>query len=181
MLNVSGDIEVPFVFGGDGGTLVVPGSLRETACEALLSLQAVSKTMFGLALRVGAVPVADLRSMGEDIAIRKYELSPGNYLAMFSGGGVERSDALLKSAAPDNPYVLQRRPGIGAPDLEGLSCRWQPLVPQNGRMMNLMIQGRTDGPAAEGKLLGEVLSALFNKASDRSTPPPQGAQPTTQR
>ena len=160
VLNVCGDIEVPFVFGGDGGTLVVPGSLREAACEALLSLQAVSKTMFGLALRVGAVPVADLRSMGEDVRIRKYALSPGNFLAMFSGGGVERTDALLKSATPDNPYALQRRPEIGEPDLEGLSCRWQPLAPKNGRMMNLMIQGRTVDPAAESKLLGEVLSAI---------------------
>ena len=160
VLNVCGDIEVPFVFGGDGGTLVVPGSLREAASRALLSLQAVSKTMFGLALRVGAVPVADLRSMGEDVGIRKYELSPGNFLAMFSGGGVERTDALLKSAAPGNPYALQRRRGIGEPDLEGLSCRWQPLAPKNGRMMSLMIQGRTDDPAAEGKRLGEVLSAI---------------------
>jgi len=116
--------------------------------------------MFGLALRVGAVPVADLRSMGEDVGIRKYELSPGNFLAMFSGGGVERSDALLKSAAPDNPYALQKRPGIGKPDLQGLSCRWQPLDPKNGRMMNLMIQGRSDDPAAESKLLGEVLGAI---------------------
>ncbi len=160
VLNVCGDIEVPFVFGGDGGTLAVPGSLGEAASEALLKLQAVSQTMFGLALRVGAVPVADLRSMGEDVKIRKYQLSPGNYLAMFSGGGVERSDALLKSAAPDNPYALQKRPGIGEPDLQGLSCRWQPLGPKNGRMMNLMIQGRSDDPAAESKLLGEVLGAI---------------------
>jgi len=28
ILNVCGDIEVPFVFGGDGGILIVPGSLR---------------------------------------------------------------------------------------------------------------------------------------------------------
>ncbi len=160
VLNVCGDIEVPFVFGGDGGTLVVPGSLREAACKALLSLQAVSKSMFGLALRVGAVPVADLRSMGEDVRIRKYALSPGNFLAMFSGGGVERTDALLKSATLNNPYALQRRPEIGGPDLEGLSCRWEPLAPKNGRMMNLMIQGRTDDQAAESKLLGEVLSAI---------------------
>ena len=35
ILNVCGDIEVPYVFGGDGGTLVVPGGLRDAAATAL--------------------------------------------------------------------------------------------------------------------------------------------------
>jgi hypothetical protein len=44
VLNICGDIEVPFVFGGDGGTVVVPGSLRDAACDALIGLQAISHT-----------------------------------------------------------------------------------------------------------------------------------------
>ena len=85
VLNICGDIEVPFVFGGDGGTLAVPGSLRKAACDALIGLQAISQATFGLPLRVGAIPLADLRAQGTDVRVRKYELSSGNYLAMFAG------------------------------------------------------------------------------------------------
>ena len=76
VLNTCGDIEVPFVFGGDGGTVVVPGSRRKAAGDALIGLQAISRTTFGLSLRVGAIPVADLRAQGTDVRVRKYQLIP---------------------------------------------------------------------------------------------------------
>ena len=160
ILNICGDIEVPFVFGGDGGTLVVPGSLREAACDALTGLQAMSRATFGLALRVGAIPVADLRAKGAEVRVRKYELSAGNHLAMFTGGGVELADSLLKSAAPGSPYLLEPRPQAGEPDLEGLSCRWEPLVPEGGRMMTIMVQGTQSDPAGEASLLGDVVRGI---------------------
>ena len=113
VLNTCGEIEVPFVFGGDGGTVVVPCSLREAASDALIGLQAISQATFGLSLRVGAIPVADLRAQGADVRVRKYELSTRNYLAMFAGGGVELCDSLLKSALPGSPYLLEAQSEVG--------------------------------------------------------------------
>ena len=157
VLNVCGEIEVPFVFGGDGGTVVVPCSLREAACDALLGLQAISQARFGLSLRVGAFPVADLRAKGADVRVRKFELSTGNYLAMFAGGGVELCDSLLKSAAAGAPYMLTARSDVGEPDLQGLSCRWEPLTPRSGRMMTIMVQSTNSDPAETGALLNDVV------------------------
>jgi len=169
VLNTRGGIEIPFVFGGDGGTLIVPGALRQAAGDALLRLQAASEDLFGLTLRVGAIPVADLRALGHDVRVRKFELSPGNYLAMFAGGGVERADALLKGGAPGAACLREGSGDPGAPDLEGLSCRWEPLTPKNGRMMTLMVQARAPDPGAEGKLLGEVLAAIGDILGDPLT------------
>lgn len=160
VLNVCGDIEIPFVFGGDGATLIVPGSLRQAASDALLRLQASSEAMFALTLRVGAVPVADLRQSGSDVRIRKYELSPDNFLAMISGGGVDEADALLKDPSPDNPYTLSAPDDAPPPDLDGLSCRWEPLVPEQGRMMNLMIQPNPSLVESESAVLAETVSSL---------------------
>ena len=157
LLNICGDIEAPFVFGGDGGTVVVPGSLREAACDALVGLRAMSQETFGLTLRVGAIPVADLRAQGVDVRVRKLELSVGNYLAMFTGGGIDLCDSLLKNSPPGSPYLLESRSEVGEPDLEGLSCRWEPLAPQNGLMMTIMIQGTNRNPADESGLLSDVL------------------------
>jgi hypothetical protein len=160
VLNICGDIEVPFVFGGDGGTLVVPSSLREAAADALIRLQAASQSMFGLALRAGAIPVCELRARGRELRIRKFKLSPGNYLAMFSGGGMELADELLKDPSPDNPFVLQPSSDTGDPDLDGLSCRWEPLAPKHGCMMNLMVQARGKSAAEEGEQFKKTLQLI---------------------
>ena len=173
VLNTCGDIEVPFVFGGDGGTLVVPGSVRQAACDALIGLRAISQAMFGLPLRVGAIPVAELRAQGADVRVRKYELSPGNYLAMFGGGGVELADSLLKNSPPGSPYRLEDQADVGAPDLQGLSCRWEPLTPRNGRMMTIMVQGTTSDPADESGLLRDVtrnIADLLGHRLEESAP-----------
>ncbi len=167
VLNTCGEIEVPFVFGGDGGTVVVPCSLREAATDALIGLQAISQATFGLSLRVGAIPVADLRAQGADIRVRKYELSTGNYLAMFAGGGVELCDSLLKSALPGSPYLLEAQSEVGEPNLQGLSCRWEPLIPRSGRMMTIMVQGTKSDPADESGLLGDVVQKISDLLGHR--------------
>ncbi len=167
VLNTCGDIEVPFVFGGDGGTVAVPGSLRKAACDALIGLQAISQATFGLSLRVGAIPVADLRAKGVDVRVRKYELSTGNYLAMFAGGGVELSDSLLKSAPPGSPYLLEAQSEVGEPNLQGLSCRWEPLIPRSGRMMTIMVQGTKSDPADQSSLLRDVVQKISDLLGHR--------------
>ena len=160
VLNTCGDIEVPFVFGGDGGTVVVPGSRRKAAGDALIGLQAISRTTFGLSLRVGAIPVADLRAQGTDVRVRKYQLSTGNYLAMFAGGSVELSDSLLKRSPPGNPYRLESQLEVGEPDLQGLSCRWEPLVPRSGRMMTIMVRSTKSDLTDQSRLLGDVVRTI---------------------
>jgi len=173
VLNVCGDIEIPFVFGGDGATLLVPASLRQAASDALVRLQASSQALFGLPLRVGAIPVSDLHRLGADIRVRKYELSPRNFLAMLSGSGVERADALLKDPSPDNVYILQAAGESLPPDLEGLTCRWEPLVPEQGCMMNLMIQPVASPDEPESTVLARILqdiSGILGHGLEASAP-----------
>lgn len=140
ILNACGKTQVPFVFGGDGGTAIIPPDLQSATARALCALKAKSGEIFGLELRVGAIPVRDLRDKGYNLRIRKYELSKGNYLAMFSGEAMERADALLKDDCADNPYLLQPDNDTGDPDLEGLSCRWEPLQATSGQMLTLMVR-----------------------------------------
>ena len=160
VLNACEDIAVPFVFGGDGGTIVVPLSVYEKTATALCALQAKSKDIFKLDLRIGAVRVSDLRKKGVDVTVRKYQLSKGNFLAMFAGGGLELADELLKHPQEPNPYHLQPDPNIGEPDLDGLSCRWEPLSAANGIMLTMMVKVYGKTKAQETKRLSQIMKQL---------------------
>ncbi len=158
VLNACAGTQIPFVFGGDGGLAVVPGPLLPRAALALQRLQGFSEQAFGLGLRAAAVPVSRLRGEGHDVRVRKFALSPGNNLAMFAGGGVERADEILKQAPEDDPAILRPVDDPQAPDLEGLSCRWEPLAASRGTMIALMVQPIASGRAAE--VLRQTLAQL---------------------
>ena len=180
ILNACGEVEVPFSFGGDGGLVAVPASLAERASEALQKLQSGSEAMFGLELRAAAIPLQALRAAGGDIRVRKFILNAENHLAMFSGGGTELAEAWLKSADPAYDEYKFGGGEMQAPDLEGLSCRWEPLDSVNGIMLTLIINQLGDDPV---DLAGQISRQLrrplsaFAPASKQSLKfrfPPQG-------
>ena len=166
VLNIRGETELPYVFGGDGATILIPENLLEPARLALLGVQRLSEQKFGLKLRVGAVPLGDIRQRGLDVLVCKYELSPRNFLAMFGGGGLALADSLIKDAATTDTYIFRSQGEIEFPDLEGLSCRWDPLVPQNGQMLTLMVQTRTSDPRVHQETLVAILGALRRILND---------------
>ncbi len=188
VLNVCTRQEVPFVFGGDGGLAVVPAAAAGAASEALRRLRGFCTSAFGLDLRAAAVPVSRLRAEGYDVRVRKFALGRGNFLAMFAGGGVERAEELLKSLPSGDPAILAAEPA-GDPDLEGLSCRWEPLELSRGQMIALMARplGAGAGAATETESYRRMLAGLsaildgglgdFAPASDRTLRfrwPPRG-------
>src|SRR6476660_5626827 len=64
VVNVDRTVDIPFVFGGDGATFVVPDTLRERVVPALREAQRLSRQSFDLALRVGMVQVSTLLAKG---------------------------------------------------------------------------------------------------------------------
>ncbi len=129
--------EIAYVFGGDGASFVISEDDKEKALAALLAVKKMSEDNFQLELRVGAVPVNAIRSAGGDILIAKYELVKGQFLAAFRGGGLSLADALIKQ---NSKYLVESVGEQKKPNLEGLSCRWEPLFSQNGSMVSLLVQ-----------------------------------------
>jgi len=108
-------------------------------------------------LRVGVSPVAVLRQCGGEVRVGRFEPTPGNSFGVFVGGGV----GLLENAARGRgDAALIARVAVpealddGAPvDLEGLSCRWNPLQSGRGRTLTLIIQGATDPGAVHAEVM----------------------------
>lgn len=146
VLNALPECNIPYVFGGDGATLAVPSSATALVKRVLGAARRLSENQFGLDLRAGIVPIGDIRDKGVDVLVAKFQLSPGNSMAMFAGGGVQRADALIKADEGNDRYRIPFPESDAPPDLEGLSCRWEPLKSCRGTMMSMLIHatGRTD-------------------------------------
>jgi len=156
VLNRIGRDRVPFVFGGDGAMLVVAEPDVEDACDALAGVVDLARQVMELDLRAAAIPLAHLRKLGGDVRLRKYQLSPGNHLAMILGDGLAIADRILKD--PEKAAAFAIPAGDTAlPPLDGLSCRWEALPAQEGHIVSLILK-----PAGT-KTLPEVMTDIAGR------------------
>jgi len=160
ILNVTRTHEIPYVFGGDGATMMVPPETLPRVRQALLETRNLAKKGFGLSLRIGMVPVSRVRGEEVDVLVAKFRLSHGNYLAVFTGGGVGLVDKLIKADDGSQGYVLPEEPADEAPDLEGLSCRWEPLAAQRGVMLSMLIQALAENQSDAAETYRKVIDGL---------------------
>ena len=138
VLNAIRPAEIPYVFGGDGATLLIPPEHIETAKESLLAVKHLSASTLALPLRVGIVPVKTIIDEGKYIDVAKYIMPTGCTLAMFRGGCLLLADRIVKEGHHGQYFTLKGMPAI-RPDLEGLSCRWEPFKTQNGTILTLLV------------------------------------------
>lgn len=157
VLNISQKRCVPYVFGGDGASLMVHSGDVETATRVLLGVRDLAARRFNLSLRVGVVAVAEIhRQSGPRVKVARYRLSPGNELAVFSGGGMELAEQWIKAG----DYLLEESYEDNNPDLSGLSCRWEPLASQNGVMLSVLMQAQAADDMANANLYRKLLKDI---------------------
>lgn len=152
--------DIPYVFGGDGATLAVPGYAADAVRRALMCARVLCETSFGLGMRIGIVPVADVRALDRDILVAKFRLSPGNHLALFSGGGIAMVDSLVKDEIAGAAYRAEPEGATAPPDLAGLSCRWSPIHARKGKILSLLVLSTHADDRARGAAYRNVIARL---------------------
>jgi hypothetical protein len=157
--NVTGDCEIPFFFGGDGATIGVPDCFIDDVLYGLAQLQRIARERLQLNLRCGAVRCDSLQKIGLEVTVGRYRLSDQNSLAVFSGGGVERADSIVKRRVSGE---FREPPPIreGAPPLEGLECRWNPIVSSRGPFLSLIVIPQGAEKAEQQRVMNEVLQVV---------------------
>ena len=75
LLNTVAPLKVPYVFGGDGTTLCIPPSRKNSVESALIATQQMANKSFGLHLRVGMVPMSLIQQDGHQVLVGKYQPS----------------------------------------------------------------------------------------------------------
>lgn len=164
--NACGRDDLPFVFGGDGASLAVPPAFADPVARAWRALRARVGGGLGLDLRIGRVPVAELRARGADLQVARHALPAGFDLALFAGGGLTLADQLVKQD-PERWCMAE-----GAPDsalsVEGLECRWNDVPARRGRILTLLVRARGEDPLALAEVLAQIGQVLPHAAPVRT-------------
>lgn len=155
--NLCAPTPLPFLFGGDGSVAMVPPQQAQAARLALARVRGFALREFGMRLRVGIAPVGALRRFGSDVLVGRFEPTPGNSFGVFLGGGVGMLEAAVRGRGDPALMALCAVPESlddGVPvDLDGLSCRWNPLQSGRGKMVTLIIHGAADPGAVHATVM----------------------------
>jgi len=133
--NALGGRDFPFVFGGDGASFAVSPTDAGPARQALAETATWVREDLALTLRVGMVPIGEIRRNGHDVRVGRYAVSDNISIAMFSGGGVAWADAAMKR----DEIIVPRAPAGARPDLSGLSCRFEQFPTQYGQILSVLV------------------------------------------
>jgi hypothetical protein len=162
--------ELPFVFGGDGATALVPPEGEVGARRAAAAAVRMARDAFDLELRAGLLPVRRLLADGRSLRVGRLRLSPHAALAMFDGGGVAHAETLLKGPEGE-AYRIAAAPEPEPELFEGFECRWQPLAARRGLVAALLVVAREGEPEGRRRVYAEVLEAVAAANGSRPVRP----------
>jgi hypothetical protein len=158
--------EFPYVFGGDGATILLPNKYLDTVSVALSGLRRLAKERFHLSLRVGSVSMSEIYQWGHALEIAKYNVGPDKQLAIFRGDGLEAAENAVK-------YPLKEHEIDDAGDtytlLEGLSCNWSLVKSLSGRAVALIVRSQDSSLDIYDELF-RMLDGIYAGDHERANP-----------
>ena len=160
--------DFPFVFGGDGASFAVPAPDVALAREALAATAAWVRDDLDLALRIGMVSVAEIRSNGLDVRVARYAPSENISIAMFAGGGMAFADIAMKRGE----IAMAPAPPGTKPDLSGLSCRYEEIPASRGVVLSLVVAPAPAANADDFRAAVEDIARIVEKTPNASRPVP---------
>lgn len=152
-------VELPFVFGGDGATVLIPSFLRPAAQSVLEDMQKFAQHEFGLTVKIGLVSVESLYRAGARLQIAKWGVSAHYTQALFAGGGLTLAEAWIKNPdwLPLAPPLMNASP---APDYRGFYCRWATIPSPHGENVSLLLRSVSPDETAQRETYRQVLDEI---------------------
>lgn len=128
VLNIAfkNNLTVPFFFGGDGATFILPAVILDEVLKALIIHQQNTKNNFNLTLRVGHVPVEKIYTEGHELVISKLKTNNLFVIPVVLGEGLAYAEKIIKGE--DYRLGLNNQFDEDV-DLSGMECRWDKIKP----------------------------------------------------
>ncbi len=170
-LNVAAknDILVPFFFGGDGATFIIPPELLDATMIALQQHSENSFANFDLDLKVGHLSVKEVYAANYELRISKLKMSAHFDIPILLGDGLMYAEKTIKQAIGISSTEAMANYEL---DMSGMECRWDKIKPpaNNFEVISLLVMARdTKQQASAFKLVMQAIDDIYGSA-DKRTP-----------
>jgi hypothetical protein len=160
VLNIvySEKINVPFFFGGDGATILVPSKYLKSAMSALEKHRENTLKNFGFELKIGHISVEEIYRDKIELKIAKAEINDIFNIPVVLGNGLQYAENLIKNEDPlkKENFRIDQFPL----NLNGMECKWDKIRPpeESQEVVSLIVTGCGDQDPS--KIFSEVLKAI---------------------
>jgi hypothetical protein len=139
ILNIHRELDFPYIFGGDGASLIIPPMLLENSKKVLLEASKKAKEIFDLDLRVGIISVEEIEKRGSFIEVAKFQTTKDHNQAIIRGNGLELAEKLLK----DEYEIFKIKEDLlnnYLPNFDGLECRWEDIKTPKEETISILVK-----------------------------------------
>jgi hypothetical protein len=172
VINSIPNVEIPYVFGGDGATFAFPKQFEVQVKESLCMARWLAQNEFQLDLRVDIYSIQEMRQNENfTFKVAKLKLGESVRLAMFRGDGFQKAEDRLKNPLFENEILEKFKPiRPDASRFSGLECRWNSLTPKRGQVVSLIVLARSRDQQRQ-KIYTSILQWIeTNLSGDDSIP-----------
>lgn len=169
VLNITGSYNFPFIFGGDGATIAIPGSIKNEVLNSLRGVQILAKTEFDLDIRAGLIPVSHIRKHGHEVNVARVQVSSYYHQAAFIGGGIQFADNLLKDPFKGPEFHVENLTNNSDSNFAGMECRWEEVRNKRGEVHSLLIEATVQDPEEKSELyrhIYELIRTVYGDEDD---------------
>lgn len=154
-------VTVPFFFGGDGATFLVPPAIIDKVMRALAQYKVSTMDNFGFELRTGTIKVSQIYAEGHHLHIAKYTSTGVFSIPILLGNGLNYAEKLIKG---DDYLLAPQTVEIESEelDLTGMQCRWDRIPPPQNKeeVVTLLVVAR------EAALQATSFQKVMNKMDE---------------
>ena len=140
-------IDIPFFFGGDGATILIPSVLLPEIMDALTSHKENIQKEFDIFLKIGNVSVSDVYKNNLELKITKASINKLLTIPIVLGNGLHFAEKLIKSRDKVLPTSNKKETSL---DLDGMECRWNKVSPpeNSNEVVSLIVHAVSESKQA---------------------------------
>lgn len=151
------NVEIPYFFGGDGSTFIVPKALLSKVTSVLENYRLHIKRKTKLILRVGYISVEELIDQKTTIKIAKHRLTEQLTIPIVLGNGLKKAEEIIKANFVENNATSFKKDLL---NLEGMECRWKEINPSQTKNKVICLLLDATDEATQIEVYSEVLSKI---------------------
>lgn len=119
-------IKIPYFFGGDGATFIVPPGILKDVLYVLNTQRIRVKKNLKLDLRVGSISVKEMYVQDHTLSIAKIRLNEYLITPVVLGTALKHAEKVIKNTYEEDAKEIITRKKL---DLTGMECRWDEIDP----------------------------------------------------